>query len=90
MSTCYSEWKEGAPFVNALKAFHGFQTVAAMTIASELGSMREFRHPRQLMGYLGLVTGENSTGDRRHQGNITKCGNSHVRWILVESAQHYL
>ena len=41
------------------------------------------------MGYLGLVTGENSTGDRRRQGSITKCGNSHVRWILVESAQHY-
>ena len=106
------EWKEGAPFVNALKAFRGFilrsaqalrerfaichpltrqssQTVAAITIASELGSMRRFRHPRQLMGYLGLVTGENSTGDRRRQGSITKCGNSHVRWILVESAQHY-
>jgi len=83
------EWKEGAPFVNALKAFRGFQTVAAMTIASELGSMRRFKHPRQLMGYLGLVTGENSTGDRRRQGSITKCGNSHVRWILVESAQHY-
>lgn len=83
------EWKEGAPYVKALKAFRGFQTVAAMTIVSELGSLRRFKHPRQLMGYLGLVTGEESTGDRRRQGSITKCGNSHVRWILVECAQHY-
>jgi transposase len=83
------EWKEGAPYVKALKAFRGFKTVSAMTIASELGSLKRFKHPRQLMGYLGLVTGENSTGDRRRQGSITKCGNSHVRWILVESAQHY-
>jgi transposase len=41
------------------------------------------------MGFLGLVPGEESTGTKRRQGSITKCGNSHVRWMLVECAQHY-
>ena len=80
------EWK---PVVEALMACKGFQEVAAMTIISELGDLRRFAHPRKLMGFLGLVPGEASTGTKRRQGSITKCGNSHVRWMLVECAQHY-
>ena len=77
------------PFVKALQAFRGFQMVAAMVITSELGDLTRFEHPRKLMAYLGLVPSESSSGDKRHQGGITKSGNSHVRWILVEVARHY-
>ena len=70
-------------------ACKGFQEVAAMTIISELGDLRRFDHPKQLMAFLGLVPCENTTGTRRRQGGITKCGNSHARWMLVECAQHY-
>jgi transposase len=80
------EWK---PVVHALMACRGFQEVAAMTIISELGDLRRFDHPRKLMAFLGLVPGENSTGSKRSQGAITKCGNSHARWMLVECSQHY-
>lgn len=80
------EWK---PAVDALMACKGFQEVAAMTIVSELGDLRRFEHPRQLMAFLGLVPGEHSSGAKRRQGAITKCGNSHARWMLVECAQHY-
>jgi len=38
---------------------------------------------------VGLVPSEATTSDRRRQGAITKSGNTHARWILVESAQHY-
>ena len=41
------------------------------------------------MAYLGLVPTENTSSDRRRQGHITKCGNAHARWLLVECAQHY-
>ena len=88
MEELLTEW-EGEEHVKALKSFKGFDTVAAMTVVSEIGDFSRFKHPRQLMGYLGLVPGENSTGDTRRQGSITKCGNSHVRWMLVECAQHY-
>ena len=80
------EWE---PVVRALMACKGFQEVAAMTIISELGDLRRFDHPRKLMGFLGLVPGEHSTGSKRRQGSITKCGNSHARWMLVECAQHF-
>jgi transposase len=70
-------------------AFRGFQVVAAMTIIAELGDLTRFEHPRQLMGYLGIVPGEDSSGEKRRQGAITKCGNSHARWMLIECASHY-
>ncbi|MDZ4186090.1 MAG: IS110 family transposase, partial [Desulfuromonadales bacterium] len=76
-------------FVEALQGFRGFQFVASMVITGELGDLMRFRHPRPLMAYLGLVPSEHSTGDRRRQGSITKSGNSHARWMLVEVAQHY-
>ena len=80
------EWE---PVVRALMGCKGFQEVAAMTIISELGDLRRFSHPRKLMAFLGLVPGEHSSGGKRRQGSITKCGNSHARWMLVESAQHF-
>jgi len=80
------EWK---PVVEALMAFKGFKEVAAMITISELGDLTRFQHPRQLMGFLGLVPSEETTGTRRRQGGITKCGNSHARWLLIESAQAY-
>lgn len=80
------EWE---PVVRAVMAFKGFQEVAAMTIVAELGDLRRFENPRSLMSFLGLVPGEYSTGTSRRQGSITKCGNGHARWMLVEVAQHY-
>ncbi len=77
------------PAVRALMAFKGFRTVAAMIVVSELGEVHRFAHPRQVMAYLGLVPTEHPSSDRRRQGRITKCGNSHLRWLLVECAQHY-
>ena len=80
------EWE---PVVRALMGCKGFQEVAAMTLISELGDLRRFDHPRKLMGFLGLVPSEFTTGTKRRQGGITKCGNSHARWMLVECSQHY-
>ena len=77
------------PAVEALMAMKGFRTVAAMILVSELGEVHRFSHPRQVMAYLGLVPTENTSSDRRRQGHITKCGNAHARWLLVECAQHY-
>lgn len=77
------------PAVRVLMAMKGFQTTAAMILVSELGEVHRFAHPRQVMAYLGLVPSENTSSDKRRQGRITKCGNAHARWLLVECAQHY-
>jgi transposase len=76
------------PAVEALMAFKGFALVAAMITVSELGDIHRFAHPRQLMAYLGLVSAEASSGSKRRQGGITKTGNPHLRWLLIECAQH--
>jgi transposase len=88
MRALLEKWRL-APAVRALMAMKGFQTVAAMIVVSELGEVDRFAHPRQVMAYLGLVPTENTSSDKRRQGRITKCGNAHARWLLVECAQHY-
>jgi transposase len=77
------------PVVNALMSLRGLDLIGASTVVAELGDLRRFAHPRELMGYLGLVPSEHSTGSSRRQGAITKTGNSHVRRILVEAAWNY-
>lgn len=88
MRSVLETWRR-KPAVDALASFRGFQTVAAMTVVAELGDLSRFKSPRQLMGYLGMVPGEASSGTRRRQGSITKTGNGHARWMLIESASHY-
>ena len=77
------------PVVAALMGMRGFAQVGAMVLVSELGGAWRFAHPRQLMAYLGLVPSENTSDEKRRQGGITKTGNSHARWLLIEAAQHY-
>jgi transposase len=77
------------PAVQALMAFRGFQLVASMITVSELGDIHRFEHPRQLMTYLGLVPTESSSGPHQRLGSISRCGNSHQRWLLTECAEHY-
>lgn len=76
------------PAVQALMCLRGFQLVAAAVLVAELGDVRRFAHPRHVMAYLGLVPQEATTGNDRRLGGITKAGNAHARWILVEAIQH--
>jgi transposase len=41
------------------------------------------------MAFLGLVPGEDSTGEKHRRGRITRMGNALVRRLLVETAWHY-
>jgi transposase len=77
------------PVVSALQACRGIQLIHAVRIVAELGDLSRFSHPRQLMSYLGLIPSENSSGERRRQGSITKAGNSSARRALVEAAWAY-
>ena len=55
----------------------------------EIGDIRRFESPRQLMAYLGLVLSERSPGETVRRGGITKTGNARVRRTLAESAWTY-
>jgi transposase len=75
--------------IAALQSMRGISLVVAATLASELGDISRFKHPEELMAYLGLIPSEQSSGDKQRKGAITKTGNSHVRKALIASAQSY-
>jgi transposase len=77
------------PLVEALMTLRGVDQLVATTLAAEFGQLQRFAHPRDLMGYLGLVPSERSSGQKRHLGPITKTGNSHARRVLIEAAWNY-
>jgi transposase len=81
--------KRYAARVDRLSCLRGIKTLTAMVLLTELGDLRRFEHPRQLMAYVGLVTSEHSSGEKKARGPITKTGNAHVRRLLVESAWAY-
>jgi len=74
--------------VGWLRCFRGIDTLAGMTILTELHGFQRFGSPRQLMSYLGLTPSEDSSGLTRRQGGITKAGNGRVRRVLLEISWH--
>jgi transposase len=74
-----------APMVDALQALRGVSFVTAVGVVAEVGDLRRFQHPRELMAYLGLVPSEYSSGPSVRRGAITKAGNPHARRLLAVS-----
>jgi transposase len=77
------------PVVEALMSLRGVDLVAAMTLVAEIGDFTRFARPGELMGFLGLIPSEYTSGSTRRQGPITRTGNSHARRVLVEAAWNY-
>jgi len=72
--------------VAALQALRGVSQVTAVTLVAEVGRFSRFTRPKQLMGYSGLVSREDSSGPRVRRGAITKTGNAHLRRVVGEAA----
>jgi transposase len=78
-----------APVVESYQAMRGVSFMVAVTFASEIGDVRRFANPRQLMAFLGLVPSERSTGEAVHRAGLTLCGNRRARRALIEGAWAY-
>jgi len=78
-----------APVVAAYQAMRGASFLVAVTFAAEIGDVRRFDTPRQLMSFLGLVPAESSTGDTVRRKGLTLAGNRRARRALVEAAWTY-
>jgi len=75
--------------IAGLQALRGIKVVSAATIVAEVGPLSRFTRPKQLMGYSGMVSSEDSTGSSVCRGAITKTGNAHLRRIVGEAAWAY-
>ncbi len=80
---------ERADLIRALCAMKGIKTLTAATIVAELGDLRRFPSPGKLMSFLGLTPSEDSSGDNRRRGRITRAGNTRLRRLMVEAAWAY-
>jgi transposase len=78
-----------APVVEAYQAMRGASFLVAVIFAAEIGDVRRFETPRQLMSFLGLVPAESSTGDTVRRKGLTLAGNRRARRALVEAAWTY-
>ena len=60
-----------------------------MTLAVELGDVRRFAHPSGLMKFIGLTPTEQSSGNKRRTGGISRSGTTILRRLLIEGAWTY-
>ena len=82
----------GSPWtvqLGRLRCLRGVDTLTAVGLCAEIGDFERFAKAEQLMNYIGLVPSENTTGQQRRLGSITKTGSEHARRLLVEAAWHY-
>lgn len=75
--------------VKKLCCFIGVKTHTALSVLVEVGDFNRFASAQKFAAYLGLVPGEDSSGDGKKHLGITKAGNRHVRMLLTETAQCY-
>lgn len=52
----------------------------------EIVDIKRFKNTNKLCGYYGLYPSENSSGEKKTIGQITKRGKSHLRYLLIEAA----
>jgi transposase len=78
---------EKCPEAQRLRTHPGVGALTALAFVLIIGRTDRFRCGKQVACYLGLVPVEESSGERRRLGHITKQGNSLLRFLLVEAAQ---
>ena len=78
-----------AQTVARLRCLRGIDTLTAVGLCAEIGDFERFDRAGQLASYLGVVPSEDSSGQRRRLGAITKTGSRHARRLLIEAAWHY-
>jgi transposase len=78
---------EKRPVARRLMTHRGVGPLTALAFELLIGTPERFRCGKQIACYLGLVPSEESSGERRRLGHITKQGSSRLRFLLVEAAQ---
>jgi hypothetical protein len=78
-------WRD--PQVKLLMTLPGVDFTVAQAILAVFGDISRFDSADKAAAYFGLVPSTRQSGDKCYHGRITKQGNSHARWLLVQAAQ---
>ena len=87
LSQAVEQEVEKCPEARRLMTHPGVGPLTALAFLLIIGRADRFQCGKQIASYLGLVPLEDSSGNRRRLGHITKQGNSLLRFLLVEAAQ---
>jgi len=87
LSQAIEQEVEKCPAAQRLATHPGVGPLTALAFVLILGTAERFQCGKQVASYLGLVPLEESSGNRRRLGHITKQGSSMLRFLLVEAAQ---
>ena len=87
LSRALEQEAEKREVARRLMTYPGVGPLTALAFELVIGNPARFRCGKQIASYVGLVPAEDSSGERRRLGHISKQGNSLVRFLLVEAAQ---
>lgn len=72
----------------ALQSIFGVGPILACHLLAGIGDVRRFQRPRQLVRASGLDPSVIESGESKRRGRLAKQGSRHLRWALVEAANH--
>jgi transposase len=78
---------EKEPRVARLMTQPGIGLLTGLVLVHTLGPIDRFANARKVTAYIGLDPVEDSSGDRKRIGSISKQGSRLVRYLLIEAAQ---
>src|SRR5690606_13473531 len=79
-------WAQADELSCRLMTVPGVGRVTALRFIATLDVPTRFASAHAVAAYLGLVSGQRSSGDRTRHLGITKAGNPALRWCLVQAA----
>lgn len=83
--TCTQQVKD-LPLAQLLMTIPGVGVITALTVLGEVGDFNDFKHPKKLTAFAGLVPRQRSSGNTIRFGSITHQGSPLLRTALVECA----
>ena len=72
--------------VKLLRSVPGIGTINAMILLTEIGNIDRFQGLDKLASYMGITPDSRSSGDKESAGDLTRRGNRHLRYLLIESS----
>ena len=76
--------------VERVRSVPGIGPLCSTALASTIVDPWRFRSGRRMAAFVGLVPRENSSGNRRRLGAITKTGDPYLRTLLIHGARSVL
>jgi transposase len=82
---------EANPVARLISTMPGAAAYSSLGLASRIGDIRRFKHPRSLANYWGLTPGSRNLGEATQRlGSITKQGSALARFLLGQLVLHVL